>query len=638
MLKKVDGINQTKKDKLIRSREIVLDSIEKEIKRKMLEEKASKSLFKKVDGIFYRDKEKSVDTEKSNISQPEIKPLPAEQTKNETPLKITSEPKIAEKKIEEIKVDKSKQKIWQKEMGDIFEETEQKPEQKKEKVIFTEARSEQQEKQRQAEMNVEEKKAAEERKKIELKLQKEENARKIEEEKQFKKEEEARQKAEIKLQKEKAEQEKMAEKLRLKEELQKKKDEEIKKREQEKLKREEEIKERKIKELADKQKQEIERAREKERLAKEKQAEKIRLEEERIKLQKEALIKKEELRQEKLKLEKERIIAEKKYEEEKRIAKIKARVEKEKMRLARIAEKIREEKEREEEKKRRKEEKIKLKIEKRKQRAEQKIINQKLRKKKIKKLIQDTKKLIADLKINIYYGFKRVILILLLFLFIIILTYFCLVFLVTKLHIDNQFFRQASRLMPVPAIFTDNSLIEYYRYQDLKVAEFLANNISHEEIDKNLKLKFAREMIVSSLADKYEIKENNTLLRWLEITEKATSDKEINQVPINRITRIMDMIKKDGNFIEAAKFGDEQGIMTASVTTNKFSNYGAEIKDLKLKETTNIITTPEGYYIFKSLAGNAYTQELSYVFVKANDLNTYIENQIPKIKIWSLVD
>ena len=114
MLNKVDGINKTKKDKLVHSREIVLESIEKEIKRKMLEDKKSQSLFKKVDGIFYRDKEKTPQNDKPITDEKpkalavreEIKPLPIEKNTNSTPEKI-----ITETKNEEIKFDKNKQKI-----------------------------------------------------------------------------------------------------------------------------------------------------------------------------------------------------------------------------------------------------------------------------------------------------------------------------------------------------------------------------------------------------------------------------------------------------------------------------------------------------------------------------------------------
>ena len=527
MLNKVDGINKTKKDKLVHSREIVLESIEKEIKRKMLEDKKSQSLFKKVDGIFYRDKEKTPQNDKPITDEKpkalavreEIKPLPIEKNTNSTPVKI-----IPETKKEEIKVDKNKQKIWLEEMGEEINETEKEIPTKKIKSFFFGKRDEKQEKQRQVDLKIQEKRDAEEKRRLEIQLQKEEEKRKIQENKELIKAE----------------------------------------------------------------------------------AESAKLD---LKNQKEEARRKEELRLEKIRLEKEN-----------------------------RERKIREAEQREEDKKKRQAEKIRLKLERQKQRAEQKIINRKNRKKKIKKLILDSKRLFASLKINLYYGFKKIILILLFLSFTTVFIYFCLVFLVTKLRLDNSFLRQASRILPVPALFTSNSLIEYYRYEDLKVAEFLGNNFSKTQIDKNLKLKFARELIIGELVNKYNIKEINEPARWLEITEKATYDKDINQVPINRITRIMGIIKKEGNFVEAAKFGDEQGIITVNDSAIKFYNFGEEIKNLKPKSTSEIITTPEGYYIFKSLSRNNYQHELSYVFVKANDLNSFIDKEISKFKIWSLVD
>jgi hypothetical protein len=196
----------------------------------------------------------------------------------------------------------------------------------------------------------------------------------------------------------------------------------------------------------------------------------------------------------------------------------------------------------------------------------------------------------------------------------------------------------SSQILPVPAIFNKNNLIEYYTYKDLRINEFLKSEKTKKEIDTYIKLSFVREIIWNDLAEKYNIEENDVIKKKTQIIEKAAYDKEINQVPINRIVSIMENIKANKNFSQAGKYSDEQGNIEIKKENLKLYNFGSKIKNLSPQEISDIIITPEGYYIFKGIKNNSREIEASYVLVRANDLNTYIERKIPTYRIWSLID
>lgn len=566
MAKKVDGINRINKENLAESREIVLHSIEEEMKKREILDKENHKIFKKVDGIF-RTKEKEVEKE----SEQEITPENKSKTEENKPVLVKKIIKPTAS-AENIKVDQKKKEIWQKEMSSILTDNTNTQEQElnQNKIKINQDRDTQ--------------KFEAERKKEDEKLKQRENERQQALKRQEAKERDEQEKQRIK-------EEKIAQKRAAQEKQAMTKQELI-----EKKKLEAQIK-----------------AQQKIEEAKRKEEEALRREEEKIRHQKEIIAKKESLKQEKIKLKQEKILARKKAKEEKR---------KEKIRLA----------------KEKRETKLKLIAERKKARAKQRIIN----KKKREKFYQDFKiKFKASLKalLNaIIDAVRRIFVYAIIILAILIAFYVLLIFLISKLQLDNQFLRETSKILPVPAIFSKTNLIEYYQYQDLRTEEFLKSEKSKEAIDAYLKLNFVREMIWNDLADKYVITEKDELKRKAKILEQAAYDQDINQVPINRINSIMNGLKNKEDFTQAGKYGDEQGSVTIKKSNLNLYNFGEEIKDLPPKEISKIIVTPEGYYIFKGISNNSKQVEVSYVLVKTNDLNSYIEEQIPTYKIWSLID
>jgi len=196
----------------------------------------------------------------------------------------------------------------------------------------------------------------------------------------------------------------------------------------------------------------------------------------------------------------------------------------------------------------------------------------------------------------------------------------------------------SSQILPVPAIFNKNNLIEYYTYKDLRINEFLKSEKTKSEVDFYLKLSFVKEIIWDDLARKYKITETNPIKRKAQIIEKAAYDKEINQVPINRIISIMKNIKINKNFSQAGKYSDEQGNIEIRKENLNLYNFGSHIKNLNPNEISDIIITPEGYYIFKGISNNQIKLKANYILVKTNNVQNYIEKKIPTYRIWSLID
>ena len=168
-----------------------------------------------------------------------------------------------------------------------------------------------------------------------------------------------------------------------------------------------------------------------------------------------------------------------------------------------------------------------------------------------------------------------------------------------------------------------------------------ANFNTADELEQGVKLAIAKNLVISNLAAKYNlpvIDLNNEELKQ-EIDEKIVYDQEVNQVAINRINKVNQMIDKNGDFVRIAnKYGDEQGQVNINKENEDSYSFSQAVKNLAVNEISNIVVTPEGYYIFRCYDKADDFIALSYVFINAKVLSQYLEEAISNFKIWSLVN
>jgi hypothetical protein len=194
--------------------------------------------------------------------------------------------------------------------------------------------------------------------------------------------------------------------------------------------------------------------------------------------------------------------------------------------------------------------------------------------------------------------------------------------------------------VPTPAIVTPDGIIDYNTYNAIKA------NISDNGSDASVKSAIARIIVIGNLAEKYNIPydiagSGGIITDELrdELSQKIIYDVTINQVGINRIGKIKQLIDKNGDFVRTANtYGDDQGQIDISDDNRNSVGYASEIADLNTGEVSDVIFTPEGYYIFKCYEKTETDLALSYVFVKAKTLDQYINEAVLKLKMWSWVD
>jgi len=262
------------------------------------------------------------------------------------------------------------------------------------------------------------------------------------------------------------------------------------------------------------------------------------------------------------------------------------------------------------------------------------------RKQKIKVAWKNFLNFFVRLSYQIKITSKQTIYIILVALVLGLLFYSILAILIIKFDVDNNLARKITKIFPVPAFITKGGIVPYYTYKDLK-ANMAANFNTADELEQGVKLAIAKNLVISNLAAKYNlpvIDLNNEELKQ-EIDEKIVYDQEVNQVAINRINKVNQMIDKNGDFVRIAnKYGDEQGQVNINKENEDSYSFSQAVKNLAVNEISNIVVTPEGYYIFRCYDKADDFIALSYVFINAKVLSQYLEEAISNFKIWSLVN
>ena len=225
------------------------------------------------------------------------------------------------------------------------------------------------------------------------------------------------------------------------------------------------------------------------------------------------------------------------------------------------------------------------------------------------------------------------------FIIFILIFYFIFVSCVLKFDIDNTLTKFVAVYIPIPAFASNDGIVEYYKYKDLK-NKLIAEN-SEIDVKKQIQSLVVKEIAINTLMKKYGVSMSNfesyeKVIEFLK--NKAIHDNTINQVAINRTEKIKKMIDDNGDFIRiATKFGDKVGKMTIT-KDGDLNDENIHLKDLEINEISDIIFAKDGYYVFRCYHKTKEETSLNYVFVKARTLDDYLFNYISNYKLLSFVD
>lgn len=224
------------------------------------------------------------------------------------------------------------------------------------------------------------------------------------------------------------------------------------------------------------------------------------------------------------------------------------------------------------------------------------------------------------------------------FSFVFILFFYSLfAFLLLKIHLDNKVFRGIAQVLPVPAIIISDKIIDYYSYVDL-LKDYQTNQ-SGNDLDVNIYL--VKKAIKTELAKKYGLDEKMNGEKLVsEFNKKIIYDSAINDIAISRIKKIKEIVDKNGNFISTGnKFADSFGqIIIKKEATNLFADFQTDLLALEKNEISRIEYALDGYYLFYCLDRSEDSSEIAYVFIKSKDFETFEEESLSRFVFWNFVN
>jgi len=239
-------------------------------------------------------------------------------------------------------------------------------------------------------------------------------------------------------------------------------------------------------------------------------------------------------------------------------------------------------------------------------------------------------------------AYKRVLVLGLFGLAAALLLYASLLIVIIEYSIDNKVTRHIARLIPIPAYVSKEGTVNYYTYRDIR-AQLELSGLNSEELTKATKIAVVEKIIIDNLARRYglmpeSISNGQGDIRAL-LNERIVFDQDINQVGVKRIRKIKELIDQSGDFVKVAnKYGDDQGQITLSAFDKAEYEYYEKVSRLDVGDVSQIITTSDGYYLFRCFDKKNDKLYLSFVHVRAKTLSEYIEESIMDYKLWSLVD
>ncbi len=341
-------------------------------------------------------------------------------------------------------------------------------------------------------------------------------------------------------------------------------------------------------------------------------------------------------------------------EEEKRLKRNKIEEEKQKKQL--IIQKIKQEEERkrrlEAEQKRHAEEKLRQEKEKAlreetlrmeaEERERELIIRQERGKRRIKRA-KKIKKFKKELKRKLIGGYnsvlakKKILIYGSLFLIVIFVGgYFIFGLMLIYFRIDNSFSRKIVAYLPVPALITNIGMVGFYDYKDT-VDQLTKGAIANNQIKQIAKKNLIKNLVYNQLAKKYnlDLKANQAEKK---LADKVILDRQINQTAIYRAEKIYSLLSPDNDFEKVKIYADEYSASSNFNYEAALENFGQDINNLSVGQLSYIIPASQGYYIIRINNESDNNLNLTYLFVKAETLDDYINQQLAKIKVFSLVD
>jgi len=224
--------------------------------------------------------------------------------------------------------------------------------------------------------------------------------------------------------------------------------------------------------------------------------------------------------------------------------------------------------------------------------------------------------------------------------FIVAAAYILFCFTVYIFTLDNPTIKKISRIVPVPAMLTTVGNVGYYDYLDAK-REFMDKMGLDEPLDSEelglLREKMIKEKITSRLADFYGFTSSiSPRLPDSELTDKLSiavvTDPQINQLSITKMKKLVQDLKSGGDFDQvAANFGLPVSIEYFS-TADLEKRFNQKIAGIGGPADVRHLAKADGFFVMQFYRKTGDLTGVKYVFIKAKNLDTFVSDELKKVK------
>lgn len=217
-------------------------------------------------------------------------------------------------------------------------------------------------------------------------------------------------------------------------------------------------------------------------------------------------------------------------------------------------------------------------------------------------------------------------------------------------EIDGPTVRFVTRIVPVPALITNEGIVNYYDYLDAKKSESekLAGQISNSITDKIIagitRTEVLKTKIINSLAAdygfaaaaSYAAARDKTFLDRLAIA--VALDPGLNRTPLSEARQFKRSLLGGSDFFAQARAADLEINTEYLPLRSAIDKFGSNVTLLTQNEVSRIIVRPDGYYIVKFFNAANDLYGYKYVFIAARTLDNLINERLKTAKVIILVN
>ena len=230
-------------------------------------------------------------------------------------------------------------------------------------------------------------------------------------------------------------------------------------------------------------------------------------------------------------------------------------------------------------------------------------------------------------KLALVKAIKKALAFLVLIIAVFIFIYLFLALVVLNFGKNSPVITALSAKVPIPALISVDGLIHFKEYKNIvKTANIDLND--KQALNESL----ASIFILNELFEKH----NTTDLTYLK--KILPFDHDVNIAPFNRIKKIKATIQSQEDFVKISKKLGDVGQANISESNSVDFDFSPFIKNIQKDETSDIITTPSGYYIVHCFDRDIDNLSVSYVYIPSTSLEDYLREASKNYKFWNLTN